>query len=159
MNTTFCPNCGAQAEIGAKFCLNCGFEFDTFQNQNDSSPYAAYEAQQQQSANESPVSEKKPKGIPYMYVMFGFAFAILIMAFLAANSIKTGGDGIRIIQSVGGQTLEEAYYSELGIVYSGFAMFVRAAGLFFAAVLAWLGLRTKRVSENSEPQMDFAMTR
>ena len=44
------------------------------------------------------------------------------MFFMAASSIADGGSEIMQIQSVGGKTLEEAYYAELGTIYSGYAM-------------------------------------
>ena len=68
------------------------------------------------------------------------AAVVLFMAFIAASNISAGGNEIMQIQSVGGKTLEEAYYFQLGKVYSGYAMFVRTAGVFFAAVLVRCGL-------------------
>ena len=43
------------------------------------------------------------------------------------------------IQSVGGKTLEEAYYFELGNVYAGYAMALRGAGIFGGASLILKG--------------------
>ena len=63
------------------------------------------------------------------------------MFFIAASNIVAGGNEIMQIRSVGGKTLEEAYYNELGSIYVGYAMISRALGIFFASVLVWLGLK------------------
>ena len=72
------------------------------------------------------------------------ALITVIMSFMAASNISNGGYQIMQIKSVGGQTLEEAYYQQLGGIYSGYAMFVRTCGIFFASVLAGIGLNTSK---------------
>ena len=65
------------------------------------------------------------------------------MFFIAAGTISECGNQIMQIQSVGGRTLEEAYYAEVGIIYTAYATIVRACGIFFASILAWFGLKEK----------------
>ena len=45
------------------------------------------------------------------------------------------------IESVGGKTLEEGYYQELATVYAGYAAMIRATGIFFSSILAYIGLK------------------
>lgn len=72
------------------------------------------------------------------------SIVVLVMFFIAAGSVADGGHEIGLIRSVGGKTMEEAYYEELGKVYEGCAMALRAAGFFFSSVLLWMGFRAKR---------------
>ena len=67
------------------------------------------------------------------------AIVLFIMFFSAANSIKTGGLEIMSIESVGGKTLEEAYYQNLGYVYEGYCVVVKALGVFCSSVLLFFG--------------------
>lgn len=74
------------------------------------------------------------------------AVILLIMFFLAANSIKTGGLEIMSIESVGGKTLEEAYYQRLGYIYEGYCVAIRAIGIFCSSILLLFGVsRLKNV--------------
>ena len=44
------------------------------------------------------------------------------------------------IESVGGRTLEEAYYHGLGYVYDGYCAAIRAIGLFCSSILFLFGI-------------------
>ena len=71
---------------------------------------------------------------------------LLIMFFSAANSIKIGGLEIMSIESVGGKTLEEAYYQSLGYIYEGYCVAIRAIGIFCSSILLLFGVsRLKNV--------------
>ncbi len=72
------------------------------------------------------------------------AVIVLVLCMVAAGQIASHGEEISLIESVGGKTLEEAYYTELGGIYGGIAMTIRALGLFGAGVLAYLGLKSNR---------------
>lgn len=75
-----------------------------------------------------------------------FSVVLLIMFFSAAESIKTGGLEIMSIQSVGGKTLEEAYYHNLGYIYEGYCLATKAIGVFCASLLLLFGVsRVKNV--------------
>ena len=67
------------------------------------------------------------------------ALVLLIMFFSAVNSIKIGGLEIMSIESVGGKTLEEAYYQNLGYVYEGYCVVVKALGVFCSSILLFFG--------------------
>lgn len=67
------------------------------------------------------------------------SIVLLIMFFSAADSIKAGGLDIMRIQSVGGRTLEEAYYHGLGYIYEGYCVATRAIGVFCSSMLLLFG--------------------
>lgn len=99
-------------------------------------------------------SKTKPLGskIIFNWCIFGAALVIsvivLIMFFSAADSIKTGGLDIMSIESVGGKTLEEAYYHGLGYIYEGYCIAIRAFGVFCSSLLLLFGIsRLKNVKQ------------
>jgi len=63
------------------------------------------------------------------------------MSLYAAHCVVAGGMEIGGIESVGGKTLEEGYYQELATVYAGYAAMIRATGIFFSSILAYIGLK------------------
>lgn len=67
------------------------------------------------------------------------AIITLISFELAGSLIAQGGANISDIKSVGGRTLEEAYYQELGIVYNGISIAVRAFGRVLTFLLVYMG--------------------
>lgn len=87
-------------------------------------------------------NEEKARSIPVKYVFYGLAVIVLVLFIIAAISIQSGGSKIMEIQSVGGRTLEEAYYYELGSIYTGYAMISVALGIFFSSILIWLGIKS-----------------
>lgn len=132
----FCPKCGSNNEEGKEACVNCGLVFSELNSDNESTPKPSITvlADQGKSMSKTPIIR---------LVYFGLALVVLIMFFVAAGSIVKGGSEIMQIESVGGTTLEEAYYAELGAIYSGYAMIARAFGVFCASILVWLGLKEK----------------
>lgn len=135
----FCPKCGKnQDEEDALFCTNCGMDFSTLSKKEEQPDIV-------EQKPEITVSESVPgSSINIMKAVYlGLAAVVLVMFFMAAESIADGGSRIKMIESVGGKTLEEAYYYQLGSIYAGYAMISRALGIFFAAVLVWLGISHK----------------
>ena len=76
-----------------------------------------------------------------MGMMLALAVVILIFSFSGAVSLSEGGQNIAGITSVGGRTLEEAYYAELELIYTGFANLLRAFGVFAAGLFLYLGMK------------------
>lgn len=74
-------------------------------------------------------------------VFLAFALVVLFSFETAADLIARGGEGISDIESVGGKTLEEAYYYQLGFVYEGYALVVRTLGRVLAVILTHMGAR------------------
>ena len=131
----FCPKCGTNVGDEMDVCSNCGLDFSTIKKEDKSNTEVTV------SANVSQSTQTSSGNMFIRVIYFGLAAVVLVLFFMAANSIAEGGSEIMQIQSVGGKTLEEAYYAELGMIYSGYAMIARAVGVFFASVLAWFGLR------------------
>lgn len=134
----FCPKCGTAFEDGSLKCEKCGYEIVNAPEPVDHSEPPV--------PNSAPLDEKKSKAslkrfsVPQI-VLFVMAALILIISLYAAGRVVSGGMSISSIESVGGRTLEEAYYQALGTVYAGYAAAIRAMGFFFASVLAYLGYK------------------
>ena len=109
------------------------------------------EDEQDLSANKSKAKPLASKTIFNWFLFvtsFAISLALLIMFFSAADSIKTGGLDIMSIESVGGRTLEEAYYHGLGYIYEGYCIAIKAFGLFCSALLLLFGIsRLKNVKQ------------
>ena len=122
----FCQNCGTESVAGGMVCGECGvvlaLEADSLQ------PRAG-------------LAKSINLRLVKMVVFFVIAIVVLIMCFSAAGTISDSGEDIMRITSVGGKTLEEAYYRELGDIYAGYATITRAVGIFLAAVLSWIGFK------------------
>lgn len=136
----FCPKCGTNVPDDVKTCPNCGLDFSTLDKGTSKEPITTDSNSKSATPEEKNKNTKSSLSVK-SFVFFGLAAVVLVMAFIAANNISEGGNEIMQIQSVGGKTLEEAYYFQLGKVYSGYAMFVRMVGVSFASVLAWMGLK------------------
>lgn len=133
----FCPKCGVQIEKEQTNCSKCGFNIANVLNVSVDNQEALLVGESKTTSIDSP----KGTSIVNTIAFLGIAAVVLIMFFSAASKISEGGLGIMEIQSVGGKTLEEAYYFELGSIYAGYATVTRALGIFFASVLVWLGLK------------------
>ena len=134
----FCPKCGTAFAEGGKKCENCGYELPA-----ESTAPTPEIGEEQQPANSAPVPEKTAaaKRLPLGIIFFVLAALVLLMSLYAAHCVVTGGMEIGSIESVGGKTLEEAYYQELATVYAGYAAMIRATGIFFSSILAYIGLK------------------
>lgn len=138
----FCPKCGTPFEEGSKLCTKCGYEIleETItENEN-------IESQQLQPITAS-ISSKKYKISVFSIIFFILAATVLIMSMYAAHCVISGGLDIGSIESVGGTTLEEAYYQYLGTVFAGYAAIIRATGIFFASVLTYFGIKLRTINE------------
>lgn len=135
----FCPKCGTSVGEETKVCPNCGLDFTCVKQ--DLVPTKDREESYLKSS-ESFKPNKKPTDFTVRFIYFGLAAVILVMFFIAASNIASGGKEVMQIQSVGGRTLEEAYYYELGSIYAGYAIITRALGIFFSSVLVWLGFKS-----------------
>ena len=131
----FCPKCGNQLEENENCCRNCGYELpEGYENtpQLIESKYTVAEAPSQTTDRHNSTLRT---------IFFILAGIVLIMSLYSAHCIASGGLNISSIESIGGRTLEEAYYQYSGLIYTGYAAIVRATGIFFASVLAYLGIK------------------
>lgn len=140
MGLLVCPNCGAEIKDEYKVCPNCGYDFLNKKTGADS--HTGNPNTEIPPVPSIPMVQKKESSYDIKSIVFCVvAFVVFIMSLIAANSISDAGNQISQIKSVGGQTLEEAYYNQLGNLYSGYAMFVRTCGIFFTGILVHIGLK------------------
>ena len=138
MSLMICPKCGANVTDEYKICPQCGLELTKANANTDG-------VQTDVGSNMPPLLppiQNQGNSTNIKLIIFcTIALIIFIMSFVAANNISDGGNQIMQIKSVGGQTLEEAYYGKLGNIYSGYAMFIRVCGIFFSSILVNAGLK------------------
>ena len=134
----FCPKCGTAFADGTRKCENCGYELleETSKERND------LNQQPKEDRIENPIVKSyTPKKLSINIIFYVLATLVLIISLYAAHCVISGGMEIGSIESVGGQTLEEAYYQSLGTVFAGYAAMIRATGIFFASILAYIGFK------------------
>lgn len=134
----FCPKCGTAFADGTRKCENCGYELleETSKERND------LNQQPKEDRIENPIAKSyTPKKLSINIIFYVLAALVLIISLYAAHCVISGGMEIGSIESVGGQTLEEAYYQSLGTVFAGYAAMIRATGIFFASILAYIGFK------------------
>lgn len=139
----YCPQCGAPLNSDGT-CSACGYSLDV-------SSYGQVHRRTSKLSNprmKRASTEKQPKSmatnnqkwrIMRLIIFLIFAVFIIIAFEIAADLIARGGRGIGEIESVGGRTLEEAYYYELQFVYKGYSLAVRTFGKALAVIFAYLG--------------------
>lgn len=140
----FCPYCGTEIPDEVKVCPNCEKELPVETPEETK----AVETVEEDAVTEAPSQKKKKFKWPYLVyrILKLAAFCALAVYvyhqfMLAADSISLGGEMISRIESVGGRTLEEAYYAQLGNIYAGYTIATRALGTAIAGVLVGLGLK------------------
>ncbi|MBQ8149614.1 MAG: zinc ribbon domain-containing protein [Clostridia bacterium] len=138
----FCPFCGTEIPDEVKVCPNCEKELP-----EEEIAEAAAPAETPEVAPEAVPAKKK--SFKWLYVLYRVvklaAFCALAVYVYqrfqaAASNISYGGMMISYIESVGGKTLEEAYYAQLGNIYSGYTILTRASGAAISGILVGLGL-------------------
>ncbi len=135
----YCAKCGAILPENEQVCPQCQFDNSSLQKPAQ----APFQVDQTLSVHQEPLehSQWDIAHIIRLCIYCLLALVVLILSFVAAGKISEAGLEIMQIESVGGKTLDEAYYYRLGELYSGYALFARSIGIFFASVLAWLGFR------------------
>jgi uncharacterized protein (DUF983 family) len=135
----FCPKCGRESGEDTNICDNCGLDFTTIPTKDSSNTDPVGVTSKDFIVASTTIT--KNINIPKTVIFSLIAAVVLVMSFYAASKISKGGLGIMGIESVGGKTLEEAYYFQLGYIYSGYSMIARVLGIFFASVLVLMGIR------------------
>lgn len=137
----FCPKCGTKIQDDNSICSSCNFDISETKIEN--MVFTSSEPSVKEIADVPSSTERAtPSFSVVKLAAFSIIAAVVLFMFLsAANKIASGGLAIMDIKSVGGKTLEEAYYFELGTIYAGYATVTRALGIFFASVLIWMGLK------------------
>lgn len=139
----FCPKCGVAIPENSMKCSNCAFEIGEDDIQDSRKETSVHKNNEHTQSIPTSLSTQMDSGWDKAKrIIFPIIGAVvLVMCFMAASSINEGGTEIMQISSVGGKTLEEAYYRELGSIYSGYANVVRALGISLASFLVWLGFK------------------
>ena len=132
-----CPKCNANYPDDAEFCAIC---------KSPLAPVPETVAETSPAPQAAPIVTKKSMNRTIaniiIFILHVIAAAVIFYLFFdAANSIKSGGVLIGQIQSVGGKTLEEAYYQNLSYIYEGYYTFTLAFGAFCSAVITSLGIK------------------
>ena len=134
----FCPRCGKPLNEKETVCSNCGLSFEE-SGSKEPNPYSIVSYR-----TASPWQEFRRQfgGVNVRLICFGLlAAAALVLAFWSASEIAKAAGNILTIRTDDGKTVNEVYYREMGTIYNGFAIFVRACGVFFAGVLVRFGLK------------------
>jgi predicted nucleic acid-binding Zn ribbon protein len=137
----YCPRCGKPAEPGEKICSNCQLDFETMSPDSNVNFSPDLEPQ---LVNIQLISERLRKVNIKLICFSLIALSILIITFLSADKVSNSAYQITQIRSSTGNTINEVYYREMGNIYTGYAMFIRECGIFFATVLVGLGLKRSK---------------
>jgi hypothetical protein len=133
----YCPLCGKPRENGDKICSGCGFDLDSINLNERNTCLVRLETPSAATAIKRFMSKLNIRLVCFSVI----ALSVLIISFIAASKISDGAYKIMQIRSSSGNTINEVYFRDMGPVYSGYAMFIRECGVFFAAVLVGLGLK------------------
>lgn len=129
----FCPKCAFGIENNENICPNCKIDLTSIEESKDNT---------NEKANGYLDNKKSIKVFNIKIIISTIISILIFIIFLyAANEISESGKNIMNIQSVGGKTLEEAYYFELGRIYGAYAMISRAIGIFFSAIILCIGIK------------------
>jgi len=142
-----CPKCGVAMSENSNKCSKC--DYVAVKNNNDTNSikdsygkfdtYDSFRSTPQKNVGTTINTDKWDKVRKIAFPILGVI--VLVLCFAAASTINKSGNEIMQISSVGGRTLDEAYYRELGGIYSGYANIARAIGISLAAFLVWLGFK------------------
>lgn len=157
----YCPKCGAKNSEKNETCENCGYFF-TERESKEIVTGTILLKRDPQDASPAPKRNKTAtlsavkKYLPNL--IFLTAVFVLLLSITGAVCLFIGGARISDIHSVGGKTLEEAYYSRLQLIYHGFAFFVLSMGVFMSGTLSFFGffLRKETQKRNDANTTDSA---
>ena len=118
----FCSNCGKNiGEVESKLCSDC------------------------YSKNVNEFEKSKILTNKYSLTKLVFycvlALFVLLTFFNVSADIKIYGLNVSNISSVGGKTLEEAYYYEIGNIFMALSSAISAFGVFLSAILVYIGIK------------------
>lgn len=137
-----CPKCEAEFDDGTEFCTKCGEKLTSIVPAEEKTIAEPVVENNQENVVVQEIIEEveeKKSGNGSKAIYWILAILVLILSLYASFKIGAAGAEIGSIRSVGGKTLEEAYYQELGNVYKGFSVMTSVIGIFFSAVLVKLG--------------------
>ena len=127
----FCKNCGEELKNGESVCPKCGWS-GTPQNQEKTS---------NGTGNKSSISINL--NIIIKLALYIVAIVVICMSFNGANQIGKAAYNMRILRSVGGNSVAEAFYQYYGSFLYGVETFVRAVGIALGVIIAYIATTVK----------------
>lgn len=135
-----CPRCGKPIDSGVPVCPNCGLSLSPPSNSEDKA-YSMISYPQPTAGSALKILLNKVNVRLVCFCLL--AAAVLVLCFWSANSIASAARQMQQIRTSDGHTVSEVFDRDLGQVYGGLAMFVRACGVFFTGALVWFGLKDR----------------
>ena len=133
----FCRKCGNELKEGEKICSKCGFDMSVAAVSKSSAP-----------TSEPQVSQIKRKGtfnVIIAVVLIIVAVVVIKMSFEGADTIERAGRSMMRIESVSGNSIDEAYFQDYGRFLEGLAVVVRAMGISCGIVVAYIGIKIENI--------------
>lgn len=97
----FCPKCGSVIGDGKTICAECNYNIEPDISSNIKT----------EVTNDLKQSIVNNIVTPNFIIFAIIAVVVLVMFFMAADYIADGGNKIMSIQSIAGNSIEEAYYN------------------------------------------------
>lgn len=94
--------------------------------------------------NSKDVQKSNSNGDFAQIFFYLLAIAVIIMFFIGAGEINTAGDNMSTLRSVGGKSVDEAFYQYYGKFLFGLVYVVRALGIALGGVLIYIGSKCKK---------------
>ena len=129
----FCRKCGNELKEGEKICSKCGFDMSV-----------AFASKSSASTPETQSSQTKSKNtfnVIIAVVLLIIAFVVVKMSFEGADMIERAGSSMMRIESVSGNSIDEAYFQDYGRFLEGLAIVVKAIGITCGVVVAYIGIK------------------
>lgn len=133
----YCEKCGAKLVEGEFMCSICGYDF---RDTNVTETEIVIE--------DNSFLDKIINKLDLIY--FIIAIVVFVLFLMAASNVSSAGEAISEIRSVGGETLEEAYYQSSYGLYSGISMALFATGITLSSILVWFGIKSRSQNKNEK---------
>jgi hypothetical protein len=133
----FCPKCGTEIQVG-NVCPRCNYVIGGIAGETP--PTNVGENTIPPIANQNKV--KITLSWTPNKIYFPILAAIIFISFwYVASKLRTHGLEIGYIRSVGGNSIDEAYYQEIGNVIVAMSILLKSLGTVFACLLSWFGFK------------------
>lgn len=117
-----CSKCNSEIKEGEEFCAKCGERLQKVKSQN----------------NINYVFKPSLFTACLKVALYILAIAVVMMSFEGADYIEEAGRDMRVLRSVGGESVAEAYYQYYGKFLEGVANIAKVLGLTCGVVIAYV---------------------
>ena len=129
-----CSKCGNELNDKDEFCTKCG-EKIKMKEKNVIS---------KEKTNVSDINKKPNKNIVILkVVIFILALVVVIMFFNGAESVKQSSSSMLNLRSVGGKSVDEAYYQYYGTFLGGLSTAIKGLGITCGVIILYIGSKLK----------------